>query len=56
MSNIHFIGEPLFNPKYVGAYWLGGHFGVGVHLERRPLLLHRLMMRWLLGWEWRDAP
>jgi len=44
------------SPRAVGTYWIGGvHVGLGVHMARRPAWLHRIMMRWLLGWVWVDA-
>ena len=43
-------------PRMAGAYWIGGvSRGVGFCLERRPLWLHRVTMRAVFGWEWRDA-
>ncbi|HZO54902.1 MAG TPA: hypothetical protein VFB63_19500 [Bryobacteraceae bacterium] len=42
--------------KPAGAYWIGGvHVGLGVQMPKRPHWLHRLAMRWVFGWEWRDA-
>lgn len=41
-------------PKYAGEWIIGGYFGIRVAVEKRPHWLHRLMARWLLGWEWRD--
>lgn len=41
-------------PQYVGQ-WEIGNGGLLVPLERKPLWLHRVMARLLLGWEWVDA-
>lgn len=41
-------------PKYVGGYLLGGPNGFKIMLQRRPLWLHRKMMKWCFGWEWID--
>lgn len=43
-------------PPVVGTYWIGGvSVGVGFTLSRRPRWLHRVAMRYVFGWEWRDA-
>ena len=43
-------------PPPAGAYWIGGvSLGVGFTLNTKPRWLHRFMMRWAFGWEWRDA-
>lgn len=39
------------NQIYVGYFDL---YGVFIHLEKRPLFLHRVMMRALLGARWVD--
>jgi len=38
-------------PKEVGGYNLGG---VTLMLGHKPLAVHRLMVKLLLGWEWED--
>lgn len=45
------VMEPLNRPA-VGAYWIGD--GIGFHMLTRPSWFHRLMMRLLLGWVWKD--
>lgn len=43
-------------PPVAGAYWLGGvNVGVGFTLAKRPRWLHRVAMRYVFGWEWRDV-
>jgi len=42
-------------PRYVGGYHVGGPAGLVINLTERPCWLHRQMMRWCFGWEWRDA-
>lgn len=42
-------------PKYVGGYRLGDtkqHFTV--LMTKKPYLIHRLFMRYLLGWKWTE--
>ena len=39
-------------PPVVGSYELRG---VGFYLTVKPCWFHRLMVRWILGWKWRDA-
>jgi len=43
------------NPKYAGGYQIGGAYGLRVNLKKKPIWLHRTMMRLCLGWEWIDA-
>lgn len=44
-------------PPHAGAYYLGEGSArhVAIYLGKRPRWLHRFMMRWAFGWEWRDA-
>ena len=42
-------------PATVGGYYIGGKYGIGFLLTQRPAWWHRMMMRFFLGWEWRDA-
>jgi len=42
-------------PKYVGSYWIGGSMGLHISFKKKPIWLHRTMMRLCLGWEWKDA-
>jgi hypothetical protein len=41
--------------KYVGGYRVGGLIGLQINFEKKPIWLHRVMMKWCLGWEWIDA-
>lgn len=41
-------------PKYAGAYRVGGPAGLQINLAKKPLWLHRTMMRLCFGWEWVD--
>ena len=41
--------------KYVGGYRIGGPIGLQINFEKKPIWLHRVMMRVLLGWEWIDG-
>jgi len=44
-------------PKAVGFYWVGGvGTGVGFPMTRKPWWLHRLFMRVVFGWQWREIP
>jgi hypothetical protein len=43
------------NPKYDGGYRLGGPTGFQINIKKKPIWLHRTMMRLCLGWEWVDA-
>jgi hypothetical protein len=44
------------NPTYAGGYRIGGPMGLLVNLKKKPIRLHRTMMRLCLGWEWVDTP
>ena len=39
--------------QYAGVLYLGDGFGVSLY--HKPRLLHRIMMRLLLGWRWEDT-
>lgn len=39
-------------PPSSGCWIISGD--LQFHVAKRPNWLHRLMTRWLLGWEWRD--
>jgi len=41
--------------KYVGGYRIGGPTGLQINFHRKPIWLHRVMMKLCLGWEWIDA-
>jgi hypothetical protein len=43
------------NSKYDGGYRLGGPTGLQINIKKKPIWLHRTMMRLCLGWEWVDA-
>ena len=43
------------NPKYAGGYQLGGPIGLQINIKKKPIWLHRTMMRLCFGWEWEDA-
>ncbi len=45
----------LHPKKYVGGYRIGGPLGWQINLEKKPIWLHRVMTRVLLGWEWIDG-
>jgi hypothetical protein len=46
----------LPNPKYVGGYRIGGDaYYTQFMLVRKPIWLHRVMARLLLGWKWIDS-
>lgn len=49
MSEI-FIAPP--NP--VGRYEIGGQYGMHVTLSKKPMWIHRVFSKILLGWEWYD--
>lgn len=42
-------------PKHVGGYRIGGPMGLQIMFEKKPIWLHRKMMKWCLGWEWVDS-
>jgi hypothetical protein len=42
-------------PLYVGWYQIGGPGALQVHVFVRPRWLTRVMVRFLLQWEWHDA-
>jgi len=42
-------------PKYVGGYQIGGQMGLRVNLQKKPIFLHRWMMKFCLGWKWVDT-
>ena len=43
--------------KSVGGYRLGSDPSnyIQVNLTYKPSIIHRTMMRWLLGWRWIDS-
>lgn len=43
-------------PKYVGAYRVGGNHGFSIAFTKKPIWIHRTMMKLCLGWEWKDGP
>lgn len=49
-----YIGKGIGLPKYVGGYQIGGQYGLKINLEKKPIWLHRTMMKLCLGWEWID--
>ena len=44
----------LTQPKYVGAYRIGGPTGMSISfvLENKPNFINRWFCKWCLGWEW----
>lgn len=46
------MGFAAAPPKPVGAWRIGG--SVYYQMTKKPIWLHRVMARALLGWEWRD--
>jgi hypothetical protein len=47
----------LSMPRYAGYYQLASTATtptMRVYLGVRPRVVHRLFMRWLLGWTWHD--
>lgn len=38
--------------KYAGAYIVSGFV---MPVQKRPSWMNRFMMRWIFGWDWRDA-
>lgn len=44
----------LWNPEYAGGYEIGGPCGLKIMIKKKPLWLHRKMMKWCFGWEWID--
>jgi hypothetical protein len=59
MSDFYFAKEVQIAefPKYVGGYRIGGNgaYYTQFNLTRKPIWLHRVMVRLLLGWEWIDG-
>jgi hypothetical protein len=57
-SNYYSNREYTFNilPKYVGYYRIGGNHGLCISFTKKPIWLHRTMMKLCLGWEWADGP
>lgn len=45
----------LHSRKYVGGYRIGGPTGLQINSEKKPIWLHRMMARVLLGWVWIDG-
>ena len=43
----------IHNPQYVGRYEITPNFHV--HLQLKPMWLHRYMTRILLGWKWKNT-
>jgi hypothetical protein len=42
-------------PPPVGGYRLGGSGGWIINLQKKPLWIHRMGVRLVLGWKWVDA-
>ena len=43
----------FYQPPTVGGYHVGDN--VQIMLLKKPRWLHRKMMQWAFGWEWRDG-
>lgn len=41
-------------PKWVGYYQIGGSPGLRVSATVRPRWLTRVLLRWLIEWDWVD--
>lgn len=54
-TNYIYKGMADLMPKYVGAYQLGGEFGLRIMFKKKPNWFHRTMMKLCLGWEWIDT-
>ena len=51
-EQIHFIRQPT-----VAGFWcVGGAGGLRIATRQRPRWLTRVLMHWLVEWQWRDAP
>jgi hypothetical protein len=53
-TNYVYQGNGIQLPKYVGGYQLGGAFGLRLMFLKKPIWLHRKMMKLCLGIEWID--
>lgn len=53
-SNAYVISLNSNLPKYVGVYQLGGQYGVRIMFQKKPIWLHRTMMKLCFGIEWID--
>jgi hypothetical protein len=42
------------NPSFVGGWYIGGRIGFGIMLQKKPNIIHRFFMKFLLGVEWFD--
>jgi hypothetical protein len=42
-------------PNYAGSYVLGSPYGFHVSQTKKPIWIHRVMMRLCLGFIWVDA-
>lgn len=51
-NTLHVTGFAVL-PKPVGAWQIGG--SVYYQMTKKPIWLHRVMSRVLLGWEWIDG-
>lgn len=54
-TNYLYHGSSMSMPKYVGAYQLGGKFGLRIMFQEKPNWLHRTMMKLCLGIVWIDT-
>ena len=52
-TDIYTCKAPI--PKFVGMYMIGGDQGLCFSFERKPKWFHRTMMKYCLGWEWKDT-
>jgi len=41
-------------PNYVGGYQIGGLFGIQINFTKKPIWLHRVMCKLVLGFVWVD--
>ena len=42
-------------PPVVGYYEIGGQYGLRIGMTKRPLWLHRWMVRLVLGFKWGEG-
>ncbi len=46
----------LYQPVYAGSWKIGGSTGLVFSVSKRPRWLTRVMMKFLIEWEWCDEP
>ena len=50
------IYQRVEQPIFVGAWQMGGPQGFNFNITKRPRWLTRVMMKFLIEWEWFDEP